>query len=90
MTNLLTLFLGWDSSNSDYLITNSGRIATKVTQNISTLLSRGAQFSVDHIIEFKVSLEMGLIKNVRSLLLIIIHSFSFWKQRRVAVRKESD
>ncbi|XP_046469005.1 cytokine receptor-like factor 3 [Neodiprion pinetum] len=43
----------WDMNNADYLVTNSGRIATKITRNLSTLLSRSAQFGTDHIIEFK-------------------------------------
>ncbi|XP_048510503.1 uncharacterized protein LOC105694071 [Athalia rosae] len=43
----------WDTENADYLITNNGRIATKVTKNMSTLLSQSPQFSADHIIEFK-------------------------------------
>lgn len=36
------------------MITNNGKMATKLTDTISTLFSHGPQFDANHIIEFKV------------------------------------
>ncbi|XP_066595803.1 cytokine receptor-like factor 3 [Prorops nasuta] len=41
----------WESSNENYLITSNGRIATKVTDNLSTLFSQGPQFDSNYTIE---------------------------------------
>ncbi|XP_015590695.1 uncharacterized protein LOC107265605 isoform X2 [Cephus cinctus] len=43
----------WVIDNKNYMITNSGKIAAKITDQINTLLSDGPQFNTDHIIEFK-------------------------------------
>ncbi|XP_025074958.1 uncharacterized protein LOC105430647 [Pogonomyrmex barbatus] len=43
----------WELNNKDYLITNNGKIAAKVTDAISTLFSQDSQFDANHIIEFK-------------------------------------
>ena len=48
------MFAGWNSTNKNYMITNSGTVAAKITNEISTLFSQEAQFDADHIIEFKV------------------------------------
>jgi len=47
------LITGWQLDNKNYVITNS-KIATKVTDTISTLFSQSPQFDANHIIEFKV------------------------------------
>ncbi|XP_011140601.1 uncharacterized protein LOC105183880 [Harpegnathos saltator] len=44
---------GWELDNKDYVITNNGMIAAKLTDTISTLFSRGPQFDANHVIEFK-------------------------------------
>lgn len=43
----------WELDNTDYVITNDGKIAAKLTNALSTLFSHGAQFEANHIIEFK-------------------------------------
>lgn len=48
------MITGWDLDNKDYMITNNGKIAAKVTNTLSTLFSQGPQFDANHIIEFKV------------------------------------
>jgi len=48
------LFIDWELDNKDYVITNNGKIAAKLTDAISTLFSAGPQFDANHIIEFKV------------------------------------
>lgn len=48
------MITGWELDNKDYMISNNGKIATKVTDTISTLFSQGPQFDANHIIEFKV------------------------------------
>lgn len=48
------MITGWELNNKDYMITNNGKIAAKVTDTTSTLFSRGPQFDANHIIEFKV------------------------------------
>jgi len=47
---------GWELDNKNYMITNNGKIAAKVTNTISTLFSQGPQFDENHIIEFKVTI----------------------------------
>lgn len=48
------MITGWELDNKNYMITNNGKIATKVTDTMSTLFSQGPQFDANHIIEFKV------------------------------------
>ncbi|KAK2577146.1 hypothetical protein KPH14_003306 [Odynerus spinipes] len=43
----------WENNNNNYMITNNGAIAAKITSGISTLFSKGPQFDTYHIIEFK-------------------------------------
>lgn len=50
------MITGWEIDNKNYVITNNGRVAAKLTDTISTLFSQGPQFDTNHIIEFKVVL----------------------------------
>lgn len=50
------MITGWELDNQDYVITNNGKVAAKVTNTTSTLFSQGPQFDANHIIEFKVIL----------------------------------
>ncbi|XP_063222608.1 cytokine receptor-like factor 3 [Bacillus rossius redtenbacheri] len=49
----------WDDSNTNYVVTNEGKIASKVSAEQSLLLSSAAQFGPCHSIEFTV-LECGV------------------------------
>ncbi|XP_032685028.1 uncharacterized protein LOC116850631 [Odontomachus brunneus] len=43
----------WGLDNKDYVITNNGKVAAKLTNITSTLFSHGPQFDANYIIEFK-------------------------------------
>lgn len=43
----------WEDCNNNYMVTNNGAIAAKITNDASTLFSKGPQFDTFHIIEFK-------------------------------------
>lgn len=51
---LFPLTLGWNVENKNYMVTNEGRIITKITNDTSTIFSSHSQFDVNHVIEFKV------------------------------------
>ncbi|XP_034948758.1 cytokine receptor-like factor 3 [Chelonus insularis] len=42
----------WDPYNDDFIVTNNGRIATKIRGNSSILFSQGPQLEANQIIEF--------------------------------------
>lgn len=43
----------WEVTNKNYMITNEGKIAAKITDELSTIFSQGTQFDAEHVIEFK-------------------------------------